>query len=142
MIAPGDGHLGDMLSALLDGELDASAEVAATMHVASCAACAEELEAVGQARSLLRGLPQVTPPFGFYERILLDRRVPLRRRAAVAALAACAAAVAVLGVGSPRQEPVSPSVARLVEAHAAGASLGNDLLSKLAPVAIPVTFGR
>lgn len=139
---PGGGHLGDALSALLDEELGPDDEVAAAIHLSACAACAQELEAVRLARTWVRGLPQAAPPFGFYERMLLDRGRPLRRRAGVAAFAACAAAVTVLGVGSPRQVTVSPSVARLVEAHAAGASLGNDLLSKLAPMAVPVKFGR
>jgi hypothetical protein len=55
---------------------------------------------------------------------------------------AAAAAVTVLGVGSPSPRPVSPSVAQLVEAHAAGASVGADILSKLAPVGVPLSFGR
>ena len=145
-------HLGDVLSALLDGELAPPEEAGARAHVLGCPECTRELAAVGQARSWVRAMPQVDPPFGFYERILLDRRPPvsstfgdrttLRRRAGLAALGAAAAAVTVLGVGSPSQRPVSPAVPRLVEAHATSASVGADLLSKLAPVGVPVSFGR
>lgn len=145
-------HLGDALSALLDGELPASVELGARAHLADCPACTRELAAVGQARTWVRALPLVEPPFGFYERMLLDRGQPtagafgarstLRRRAGLAALGAAAAAVTVLGVGSPSQAPVNPAVPRLIEAHATSASVGADLLSKLAPAGVPVSFGR
>lgn len=148
----GQSHLGDALSALLDGELSQAQQETARAHLAACPECSAELAAVGQARSWVRGLPQVDPPFGFYERILLARPLPgtapfgarpsLRRRAGVAAFGAAAAAATVLGVGSPAARPVNPSMPQLVEAHAAGASVGADLLSKLAPVGVPVSFGR
>lgn len=149
----GQSHLGDALSALLDGELSGAQQETARAHLAGCPACTEELAAVGQARSWVRGLPQVDPPFGFYERMLLDRSRPggttafgarpgLRRRAGLAALGAAAAAVTVLGVGSPSARPVNPAMPQLIEAHAASASVGADLLTKLAPVGVPVSFGR
>ena len=149
-------HLGDALSALLDGELPRSAQDAAGAHLAVCPTCAEELLAVRQARTWVRSLPPVDAPFGFYERMLLERaeapshwnagalsaRANLRRRAGLAALSAAAAAVTVLGVGSPSPRPVNPAIPRLVEAHATSASVGADLLSKLAPAGVPVSFGR
>ena len=144
-------HLGDTLSALLDGELPVHLADQARAHLAACPSCADELTEVSQARAWVRALPAVEPPFGFYERLLLDRREPattafgarssLRRRAGLAALGAAAAAVTVLGVGSPAPRPVSPTVPQLVEAHATSASVGADLLSKLAPVGIPVSLG-
>ena len=146
----GAAHLGDLLSALLDGELVPPQEQAARAHIAACPDCSQELAAVDQARSWVRALPPVEPPFGFYERMLLDGqpllrggfgdRTTLRRRAGLAAAGAAAVAVTVLGVGSPSPRPVSPAVPRLVEAHATSASVGADLLSKLAPAGIPVSF--
>jgi anti-sigma factor RsiW len=148
----GQTHLGDALSALLDGELSGAQQATARAHLATCPECTDELAAVGQARSWVRDLPQVDPPFGFYERLLLDRPVArqgsfgvspgLRRRAGLAALGAAAAAVTVLGVGSPAARPVNPVMTQLVEAHATSASVGAYLLSKLAPVGVPVSFGR
>jgi len=145
-------HLGDALSALLDGELPPPMERGARAHLAGCPECVQELAAVDQARRWVRALPLVEPPFGFYERMLLERAQPtagafgarstLGRRAGLAALGAAAAAVTVLGVGSPSQAPVSPAVPRLIEAHATSASVGADLLSKLAPAGVPVSFGR
>ena len=145
-------HLGDALSGLLDGELAPTMEQGARAHLVGCPACAEELATVDQARRWVRALPLVEPPFGFYDQMLLDRAQPtvaasrarstLRRRAGLAALGAAAAAVTVLGVGSPSQAPVTPAVPRLIEAHATSASVGADLLSKLAPAGVPVSFGR
>ncbi|HJV08320.1 MAG TPA: zf-HC2 domain-containing protein, partial [Acidimicrobiales bacterium] len=72
----GGSHLGDALSALLDGELPVAQADQAHAHLAQCPVCAHELAAVTQARSWVRALPPVDPPFGFYERMLLDRRPP------------------------------------------------------------------
>jgi anti-sigma factor RsiW len=150
------GHLGDTLSALLDGELYPPQADAARAHLNRCPDCTAELSAVGQARSWVRGLPAVDPPFGFYERILLDRAplavavaagAPvaggnLRRRAGLVAVGVAAAAVTVLGVGSPQQSPTVPSVPHFVAAHAASASVSVDLVSKLTPLGLPVSSGR
>lgn len=162
----GRSHLGDALSGLLDGELSPAQQQTARAHLATCPGCAEELAAVGQARSWVRGLPQVDPPFGFYERMLLDRpaarpaarpvtrpvtrtggvpfgaRPGLRRRAGLAALGAAAVAVTVLGAGSPAAPPANPPMPQLVEARTTSASVGADLLTKLAPMGVPVSFGR
>jgi anti-sigma factor RsiW len=149
------GHLGDTLSALLDGELHPPQAEAARAHLSRCPQCTAELSAVGQARSWVRGLPAVDPPFGFYERILLDRAplvaaaavAPvaggnLRRRAGVVAVGVAAAAVTVLGVGSPQQSPTVPSVPHFVAAHATSASVSIDLVSKLTPLGVPMSDGR
>ena len=146
----GAGHLGDLLSALVDGELTPTDAAAAQAHVAQCPQCASELDDVTTARSFVRGLPQLDPPFGFYERILRDeRRLTVlggggwtARRVAAAAFGSAAAAVVLLGLAPPRDTPVSPPVNSLVEAHATGASFGSDPLSRLAPIGVPVTFRR
>lgn len=142
-------HLGDLLSGLLDGELSPEAEAAAYQHVAACSRCTRELEDVRAARAWVRDLPAVEPPFGFYERMLRDARRARRpawaspRRVGVAALAtSAAAAVALVGFATPQDAPVSPTVDVFVEAHATGASLQSDPLSRLAPIGVPVTFRR
>ena len=137
---PPNGHLGDALSGLLDGELTPVEQVAAEAHLASCPQCRAELEAVGAVRSWTRALPAVHPPFGFYERMLLP---PRRRRGLVAALGgAAAAAVLAGGLIRPAQPTVAPRVARLVTDHASTASAGQDPITPLIPVAVPVSFGR
>ena len=134
-------HLGDLLSALLDGEMAPWQADAARVHMASCPACATELDAVGGARSWVRGLPPVDPPFGLYERMLRSRH--RWARAGVAALTAGAAvSIGMVAFSSPREAPVSPPVARLVDAHTATASVAGDPLSQLVPAATPVSFPR
>lgn len=147
----GSGHLGDLLSGLLDDELSPEERSVAERHLAVCRSCTAELAAVRTARGWVRALPAVDPPFGFFERLVLESRKPavrpyantVRRRLGVAAVAAsAAAALALLGIAPPQDAPVSPSVARMVEAHATGASLEGDPLSRLAPLGVPVSFGR
>jgi anti-sigma factor RsiW len=137
-----DGHAGDLLSALLDGELDAATESRVRAHVEGCATCAAELHTVTAARIWVRDLPPVDPPFGFYERMF--RRARRWGRGAVAGIAAgAAAAVAVVTLAVPAPErPVTPSVGRMVDAHTASASVAGDPLSELTPAATPVSFGR
>lgn len=146
----GGGHLGDALSALLDGELAAERVEAARAHLVSCTDCAAELRAVSQARTWVRALPPVEPPFGFYERLLqhetaaraVRSAAPLRRRAGLAVVGLAAAAATVFGVGSPQPSPAVPSVPHLVQAHAASTTVSFDLVSKLSPMGVPVPFGH
>lgn len=150
----GPGHLGDHLSALLDGELAEPDADEARRHLAACPTCTAELGEVGQARSWVRHLPLVAPPPGFLEQLLAGDRSPVvasgravvvpfrRRRAAVAVLAGCAAAAAaVLGLLPAPESPAEPPVGRLVEAHATS-GVGGDPVTQLVPVGIPVSFGR
>lgn len=147
-MTPDDGaaHLGDELSALLDGELAAPRVAAAHRHLAGCPACAGELARIGQAREWVRRLPAVEPPAGFIEGLVAGRTAavtPLRRRRrALASVAACvAAAGAVLTVAPPEESPTAPPVGRLVEAHATAGGTGEPL-TQLVPVGVPVSFGR
>ena len=132
-------HLGDLLSALLDGELDAVEAGSARAHLDECAACRDELAATSEARDLVRGLPVVEPPFGFYERLLGTRRAG---RAVAALAGAAAAAVVLVALGTPTSDPVQPAVADLVDRHAATASAGGDPVTQFVPVAVPVGFGE
>lgn len=138
-------HLGDGLSALLDGELTPEQETAARAHLAVCAPCATELDGLRAVRATVRQLPAAEPPFGFVERLARPHHPTgyrRRRRIGMAALAATAAAsVGVLLLSSPVNAPVSPQMTRLVESHAASSSSG-DPISQLAPAGVPVTFHR
>lgn len=132
-------HLGDALSALVDGELSSAESAAARGHLAGCEACRAELAAVEETRTLLRGLPALDLPPVVLERA---RWVGRRRPSRVAALAATAVAVAasiLFVVVPPEPEPVSPKVGRLVEVHATS-GVDGDPLSRLTPAAVPVSF--
>lgn len=119
-----DGHLGDVLSALVDGELTPDEETAARAHLEGCAACRDELDATRATADLVRGLPAVDPRFGFYERMLrpgfggVDRR-RMRTGVAVASMAAAVALVVGL-VANLGADEVTPAVDDMVEVHQAG----------------------
>ena len=139
--ASGGPHPGDLLSALLDGELAVADERAVRTHLEACADCRRELDYIGGARSLLRGLPVVEPPFGFIDRLLGHRS--RWARAALGVLAAGAAAsIAVVALAAPREPSVKPPVANYVDAHVASASTSGDPISELTPAAVPVSFDR
>jgi anti-sigma factor RsiW len=130
-------HLGEQLSALVDGHLDAGAAAAARAHLASCPACARELEVIAATRSWLRGLPSIDAPSGFYERILVRhrRRIPL----GLAALTAAAAASVALATMPTRSHTVKPAIPPLVEDHVVSASLIDDPVALLTAVAVSTT---
>lgn len=138
---PGANHSGDRLSALLDGELSPEDEAGVQAHLVHCMTCRLEMESVRVARSWIRALPPVEPPFGLYERMLVPYR-PGRRRVAMAFVGAAAAVAAVLVSVAPAPErSVDPAVATLIEAHATSAADG-DPLTNLAPAGIPVSLPR
>src|SRR4051812_21691102 len=150
------GHLGDVLSALLDGELAYDEAVAARAHLQACPFCRAELDATASTRTLVRSLPMLDPPHGLIDTIIatpagdeadeeaavvpITSRRPARSKpmAAVAGMAAAVALFALL-VGPHRNRTVSPPVSTFVDAHAPS-SAGDDPISGLAPVAVPASF--
>jgi anti-sigma factor RsiW len=134
-----NAHPGDLLSSLLDGELTPREADGVRAHLAECAECRREFEFISEARTLVRDLPPVDPPFGFFERMVRPRH--RWARAGVAALAGAAAvSVAFMAVAAPREPHVSPHVAQLVSAHTASASTSGEPISELTPAAVPVSF--
>jgi Putative zinc-finger len=124
---PPPEHPEELLSAYLDGELTPAERAYVDEHLATCALCRGDLEGEREVRSALRDLPDVEPPFGFYERILRYGpsavAEPKKRRFkfGVANLVATAAAwVLVLGVANLNSSggSVSPSANDYVAAHA------------------------
>jgi anti-sigma factor RsiW len=132
-------HLGSLISALLDGELEPGELADARAHLAACASCPGELQATARARELVRGLPQLDPPFGLIERALMRPRQRTRRVPVLIAGAAAAVAAGLFAFAPGQQPAVRPPVATFVDAHVTAASIG-DPVSGLAPVALPVTF--
>ncbi len=141
-----DGHPGEALSGLLDGELGAAEAGAVQAHVRACTACAEELHWLRAARWSVRNLPAVEPPAGFLELVVArlaqhDDATGARTgdggdRAPIAALAhrrlpkagavaaAVAAGVALFALSVPGAEPgaYTPAVDAAVERHVASLS--------------------
>lgn len=146
-------HVGDLLSALLDDEVDADLLPGLAAHLAACPACSAEHEEVAWARRAVRGLPPVNPPEEALRPALASWPAPavprrpsprLRPRQVAAASAAVAAAgFGVLGLVN-RSAPADtsrPAVASFVAQHSTS-SPGPDAVSGLAPVAVPVSFTR
>jgi hypothetical protein len=119
-------HPGDLLSAYADGELSSSERAFIDGHLASCPSCRRELAATAEAKSWVTSLPEVLPPFGFYERMLLDpsggraRRRTWATRIGVVGLAATASiwlgVLALSGLDGRRPSGV-PALNSLVDLH-------------------------
>lgn len=145
-------HVGDLISARLDGEVDTDLVPGIDAHLAACPACAAECDEVGWARESVRGLPLLDPPLGVlrpgaaWPAPTRFKPPPARvrpRQVAAAAVAMAAAGVGVFGLVG-RSAPADhsrPAVASFVSQHSTS-SPGPDAVSGLAPVAVPVSFTR
>ena len=143
----------DLLSALLDDELDIATRGVVDVRLAQSTEWQGVLAEVSETRAALRGLGTVDAPAGFWDRVLAtdDAVVDLtagrsqHRGRAVAALAGVAAAAAfVVGVvafPSAAPDRVRPPVAAFSDAHATRSSVGDDAISSLASVGVS-RFGR
>jgi hypothetical protein len=130
-------HLGERLSALLDGELPESELAEAHVHLRECAACAKALEELAAVDALAREVPVEAPP-GYFDALpgrirtrLRERRKP--RVAPAAVWAAAAAAVVMVAVVAPRalREAAPPALREAASPMpAATVPAATDLLSK------------
>ncbi|MDP8959203.1 MAG: zf-HC2 domain-containing protein [Actinomycetota bacterium] len=116
-------HLGELLSAYLDGELNLPEERQARAHLQECSACRRELGEVQEARARLRALPVADLPASLVP-AGQQRRPPARSRR-LAALVAAAAAMAVVGIGllAGQPAPVEVDLDTIGDQHAARAVL-------------------
>lgn len=124
-------HLGDRLTAFVDGFLDVPEQEKVLAHVRHCADCRAALEHEQWVRSTLHRLPGAEPSAALLmalkdigtgpaaavlEETPADRwRLPTRRRAGLALVGAGTAAAGVLGLAyvvgaEPATEPVRPPV--------------------------------
>lgn len=112
---PEDGHAGDLISALLDGELDAETTAWVEGHLEECEDCGRASDEAATARAWLAGLPTVdaTP--------VVEQAIARRRRAVGTGLAFVGMALFGLGVlamtASVIHPEVVPDVAARVAAH-------------------------
>ena len=145
-------HIGDVLSARLDDEVDDDLVIGIDAHLAACPACAAEHEEVSWARTAVRALPRIEPPAEalrpMWGRPGAPTHRPSRSGVRPRQLLAAAAAVAAAGAGmlglvgrAAPADPTRPSVASLVSQHSTS-SPGPDAVSGLAPAALPVSFSR
>jgi anti-sigma factor RsiW len=116
-------HVGELLSAYLDGELSHPEHREVHEHLAACDDCRAELADLDAARSAVRALPLLDPPVALDVPSLGAHRRSRARRAAAAI--AAAAAVLVLGVLVVRDDSREPPVdiVSVVEQHTARANV-------------------
>ncbi len=107
-------HLGALLSAYLDGEIDRSERDTIVTHLAGCSRCREDLEDLSIVRAAVRGLPSLELPPALRPPVVPDRSVgiskpaaPLYRRWTAWAGAAATVAVMVVGGSLLAPEPVA-----------------------------------
>src|SRR2546423_9970850 len=115
-------HAGDLLSALLDGELDPAQREAVTAHLRTCSTCAAELERATTAKEAIRALPWLDLPRP------VDVRLGRRRRrilAPAAFVSAAAVSFALFGVVAADRH-VTPPVTTFVLSSAVQNSSGAE----------------
>jgi anti-sigma factor RsiW len=154
----------ELLSAYVDGELDAAQRRDVEARLARDVTWQRILDEIVGARDAVRSLPEREPPSGFWLRVLthvaevaerdhgelaasaavVSITPPVRRRTTRwGAIGAAAAAIAIgVVVASPSGDgEVAPSLPALADQHAAAASTQSDPVSNFAPVAVPVELG-
>jgi anti-sigma factor RsiW len=104
-------HLGDGLSAFVDGELIARDHADAEAHLAECPDCRTELAAVRAARLAIRTLPGIDPPIDLVALAGVPRPQRVARRPArlAPALTAVAAGLVIAVTGSHPATYVQPA---------------------------------
>jgi anti-sigma factor RsiW len=133
-------HLGDRLSAYLDGELRSPELSAVAGHLDVCTDCRNELYELDAARIAIRALPRLEP-FGVAEALDEEHAHPNRRRAVVAVAAAGAVAAAALAFALVRPDPVAPlDLDTLATRHSARVSVETGF--SVIPASIPDSAGR
>jgi len=126
-LMPG-GHLGEQLSAYLDGELVTTEIPVVTAHIDSCGDCRRELAELDRSRTAVRALPGVEPPV-----FLAPRREDKRRRVGTRAAAAVVAAVAAVSIAfavapfDSGDAGQSVSISDLGSRHVARASISSPV---------------
>lgn len=123
-LMPG-GHLGEQLSAYLDGELITSEVPIVSSHVGSCSDCRRELADLDSSRTAVRALPGVEPPVFLAPRI--EEKKSRRGLRTAVAIVAGAAAVSMIFAVSPLgdgPDPTAVSIVDLESRHVAVSSGG------------------
>ncbi len=111
-LLPG-GHLGEQLSAYLDGELITLEMPVVSAHLDSCPDCRRELADLDRSRTAVRALPGVEPPIFLAPKI--EEKKARRGLRTVAALAAGAAAVTLAFAVTPLGDSPNPAAISIID---------------------------
>jgi len=135
-----DSHLGEQLSAYLDGQITTAEHEFVVAHLDTCTDCRLELHELDAARTAVRSLPGLEPPeFLEPHRQRIERERWTRRRVAAAAVGIAAVATIVVTIlGPSAQQQWNLDVNELLDQHQARLSVetGIGVLPAFAPVEV------
>lgn len=128
-------HLGDLLSAYLDGELNPAERERVAGHLQGCDVCRQDLEDAADGRTAVRSLPTLELPVLLLPddvaRIAERERLGWRITAAVA-VAAVAGVIGLAGLAAADRQQISPpDLAQVHLARTSGAGLGASGMAAL-----------
>ncbi len=124
-----DTHLGEQLSAYLDGQLTTSEHDFVLDHLDFCTDCRLELHELDAARTAIRSLPGLEPPeFLAVHRERIERERWTRRRVFAAGVGVAAAAAFVVATFGPSTQPGGDlDINPLLDQHQARVSVENGI---------------
>lgn len=132
-----DTHLGEQLSAYIDGQLDTTEHQFVISHLEFCTDCRLELHELDAARTAIRSLPGLEPPeFIAVHRERIERERWTTRRVAAAGVGIAAAAAILFSVFGPSgQTVVDLDINPLLDQHQARVSVesGIGIVPAIAP---------
>lgn len=123
-LPPPDGHAGDLVSAHIDGELDAGTSAWVEQHLDECPGCRAEAQAAAAARAWVRDLPEADGTS--VVRSLLARHRALLRVGGAYVAAVSVAAISLGVTASVLRADVVPDVDDLVAAHQAATAADDE----------------
>ncbi|HSL26394.1 MAG TPA: zf-HC2 domain-containing protein [Acidimicrobiia bacterium] len=125
------GHLGEAISAYLDGELSGPERHRADSHLAGCDLCRDELDGMAGIRARLRALPMIELPAELGGSSRAARPLYRRPRVLVGAVAAAMATVLALASLAAPDDVVTLAGDEFVSSFRARASLDQSYTSRL-----------
>lgn len=131
-----DTHLGEQLSAYLDGQLNTSEHDFVISHLDYCTDCRLELHELDSARTAVRSLPGLEPPeFLTVHREQIERERWTRRRVVAAGVGIAAAAAFAFALLGPTTEAGELDITPLFDQHQARVSVdaGFNVIPAFAP---------
>ena len=131
-----DTHLGEQLSAYLDGQLDTTEHDFVISHLDFCTDCRLELHELDSARTAIRSLPGLeAPEFLTVHRQRIERERWTRRRVVAAGVGFAAAAAFLVTVFGPTNEAGDLDITPLFDQHQARVSVdaGFNVIPAFAP---------
>jgi len=122
-LLPGD-HLGEQLSAYLDGELATLEMPVVSAHLDTCSECRRDLAELDKSRIAVRALPGLEPPafLDVHRDSRQDRKRGFRTAVVIASGVAAVTLAFTLGPFAGEPEPAAVSISDLQSRHTAVAS--------------------